>query len=104
MSLVQALSFLSAILMGFTVVDAGCYLVTGSSLAENCFGGGSPVSEAIFEMVPGMTAWEFFAANAIVLCCVTALLFASVYGTMRHGDFEDDDCPCAIRPCDGDGR
>ena len=88
------LSFISAIIVGFTIVDAFAYLFTGCSLAQNMFGGGSPLTEAFLDVVPGMNPWEFFAANAIVLLCIGALLFISVYGIMSDGNYGDTVCEC----------
>ena len=85
--LAKILSLISAFIMGFTVIDALCFLLTGDSLAEHFFDGGSPLSRALFEMIPGMSPWEFFAANAIVLFCIGILLFISVYGVMNENDF-----------------
>lgn len=85
--LTKVLSLVSAFIMGFTVIDALCFLMTGDSLAEHFLDGGSPLSRALFEMIPGMSAWEFFAANAVVLLCVCVLLFISVYGVMNDNDF-----------------
>lgn len=85
----RLLSMASAFVMGFTVIDALCFAVTNDTLAQHFLDGGSPLSRALFEMIPGMTAWEFFAANAIVLGCICVLLFISVYGTMSDNDFRD---------------
>ena len=92
------LSFISALIMGFTIVDALAYLVTSHSLAQNLFEGGSPLTNALLDLVPGMSPWEFFAANAIVLLCIGALLFISVYGMMSGGDYGDTVCRCEPAP------
>ena len=90
----RLLSFISAIIMGFTIVDAFAYLITSQSLAQNLFEGGSPLTNALLEMVPGMSPWEFFAANAVVLLCIGVLLFISVYGMMSGGNYGDTICEC----------
>ena len=92
------LSFISALIMGFTIVDAFAYLITSRSLAQNMFGGGSPLTNALLDLVPGMSPWEFFAANAVVLLCIGALLFISVYGMMSGGNYGDVVCECKPAP------
>lgn len=94
----RVLSFISAFIVGFTIIDAFAYLFTSHTLAENLFGGGSPLTNALLDIVPGMDPWEFFAANAVVMFCIGALLFISVWGIMSGGNYGDVICECKPAP------
>lgn len=77
--ILRALSALSAAIMTFTVLDAFSFLISGVSLAQNFFGTGSPVSEALLEMIPGMTPLEFVAVNLVAIAVITAVTVASIW-------------------------
>ena len=71
--LLRILSALSAVIMIYTVLDGLSFMLTGISLSNNFFGGGSPVSEAVLEMIPGMSPAEFLLVNISAIVFISAI-------------------------------
>ena len=85
--LIRILTVIGAIVSAFTVVDAISFIISGSSLADNFFGSGSPVSDPLLEMIPGMTLIEFLSVNIVAIFVVSVIMVAcihySIYGGRR---------------------
>lgn len=70
---------MGAVIMLFTIVDALCILVTGSSLATVFFGSGSPITDALIEVIPGMSPIEFIIVNLISLIILSTIAVICIY-------------------------
>ncbi len=75
----RLLSMSGAMIMAFTILDSIAVLLTGTSLAMNLFGSGSPVSEALIEVIPGMTPLEFITVNIVSIVIIAVIMVICIY-------------------------
>lgn len=72
-------ALLSGMLNCLFLLDFMLLAFTGDSTAELLFGQDNSVVSVVTEYIPGMTPWEFFLANAFVLCFVSLVMVVSIY-------------------------
>lgn len=83
--IVRILTVIGAVISGFTVLDAVSFVVTGTSLADNFFGSGSPISDLILEKVPGMTLVEFLSVNVAAIIFCSVVMVACIHYSLFSG-------------------
>lgn len=72
-------ALLSGMLNCLFLLDFMMLAFTGDSTAELLFGQDNSVVTVLTEYIPGMSPWEFFLANAFVLCFVSLVMVVSIY-------------------------
>ena len=90
---------LSGMLNCLFLLDFMVIAFTGTSSVEILLGQNNIVVDAVTEHVPGMTAWEFFLANAFILMFVSVVMLISIYIAFYSDRREcylppKDDCAC----------
>lgn len=71
---------LSAMLNALFLMDFLAIAFTGESVSSMLFGSsGSSLADALTGYIPGMTPYEFFLANTVILIFVSVVMVVSVY-------------------------